>query len=183
MRKASRQRESAKDTDTDRDRRAVRLGCSAFSFRSLVYCHFYCQRMHVKNCPKKPQSEQRKLKGRRSRKRRRRGGKWAQMPNYFACAVPICLRAPRGMLLLRSHPVFIIAGRALINHATSHSAAAREGRVWNLARNTDNGRGHCPHMLVVGRGRRRIRKVSKKKKKKDARKLHSAFKAAQIVED
>lgn len=63
-----------RDTYTDnRDRRAVRLGCSSSSL-CLVYCHFYCQRMHVKNCPKKPQSEQRKLKGSRGEGGVGRGG-------------------------------------------------------------------------------------------------------------
>lgn len=53
----------------------------------------------------------------------------------------------------------------------------RSGRGVNLARNIDNGRGHCPHMSVVGEGQGRAelgrREANQRMEcKKDARKLH-----------
>lgn len=151
-----------RDTDTDRDRRAVRLGCSCstgLSFYlslSLVYCHFYCQRMHVKNCPKKPQSEQRKLKGRASRLGREDGqgevdGDWAQMPNYFACAASHFVCAPLGAccLFLFSVLILCVYYRRQSAYKSRHftcSRSIREGRgerrvegLGNLVSNTDNG--------------------------------------------
>lgn len=148
-----------RDTYTDnRDRRAVRLGYSSISL-CLVYCHFYCQRMHVKNCPKKPQSEQRKLKGSRGREEWAEEGIWGMGTD--AKLFCMCFGNPSGRVAPSSCSscVYYRQAEPLINHATSHAAAAaREGAGWegmNLARNIDNGRGHCPHMSVVGRGRGR----------------------------